>query len=333
MEAAGIIALVRATTSTCIQARNLCSIWKNAPRDVFHLRDELQTYQTFYESIQTSIVDFSVLSEIGLDMGEKSGGTEARKLQTVQRDALQGLLAKGLGVAKSIEVILIELIGKTMTSQETGDRSLGTEGLKAALTLSKKLLWLRRMDTVKGLRKMLRDTTNGITFCLTILNVQVTVIVAKGGEEQIGAIVERSESNMIRHFYESAESSRRAFEGSMTTSMLALAYDAIGSDSTVRQCAAVLSKLGGGRIASVGSAPAGLGQGVDAVKILSKNIDSHQPEVSRIIWGSYVPSALISGKLVPAPGALVVGEGLGELQEGIDRQKQGVSAQKVVVKL
>ncbi|KAM7189875.1 Ankyrin repeat-containing domain protein [Rhypophila sp. PSN 637] len=132
----------------------------------------------------------------------------------------KGSLQKGLGIAKSIDAILIELIDKA--TQKTGSSSLGTEGMHAALNLSKKLLWLRRMDTVKGLRRMLRDTTNSITLCLTILNVHVTAIVAKAGEEQMGAIVERSEFNMIRHFNESAESFRREIEGSMTTSMLAL---------------------------------------------------------------------------------------------------------------
>jgi NADPH:quinone reductase-like Zn-dependent oxidoreductase len=108
-------------------------------------------------------------------------------------------------------------------------------------------------------------------------------------------------------------------------------YDAIGSDTTVRQCAAVLHALGGGKIASVGSNPDDLFGDVTIIRIQSKNIDTQEPEVAKKVWGSYVPSALKSGKLVPSPKALVVGNGLGEVQKGLDRQKQGVSARKVEI--
>lgn len=108
-------------------------------------------------------------------------------------------------------------------------------------------------------------------------------------------------------------------------------YDAIGSDVTVRQCASILHALGGGKIASVGSAPDDLFGDVTVARILSGNIVSQEPEVAKKIWGSYVPSALKTGSFVPSPKALVVGNGLEEVQKGLDRQKQGVSARKVEV--
>ena len=108
-------------------------------------------------------------------------------------------------------------------------------------------------------------------------------------------------------------------------------YDAIGSDTTVRQCASILTALGGGKIASVGSAPSNLPPNVTVVRIAAGTIDTQEPSVAKQIWGTYVPQALKSGKLVPSPKALVVGKGLESIQKGLDRQKKGVSARKVVV--
>lgn len=112
---------------------------------------------------------------------------------------------------------------------------------------------------------------------------------------------------------------------------LAGAYDAIGSTTTVHQCASILTALGGGKIASVGAAPSNLPPNVTVVRIAAGTFDTQEPSVAKEIWGVYVPQALKSGKLVPSPKALIVGKGLESVQKGLDRQKQGVSARKVVV--
>lgn len=57
MEAAAIIATVRVTTSTAIQARTLCVIWKDAPRDIFRLRDELDTCKSFLDSLESGLLN------------------------------------------------------------------------------------------------------------------------------------------------------------------------------------------------------------------------------------------------------------------------------------
>ena len=110
------------------------------------------------------------------------------------------------------------------------------------------------------------------------------------------------------------------------------AYDAIGSDITVRQSASILHALGGGKVTSVGLAPEVFSD-VMVSRISSGNIVSQEPDVAEEIWGKYVPAALSSRKLVPSPKALVVGNGLGDVQKGLDRQKEGVSARKVEVLL
>lgn len=109
------------------------------------------------------------------------------------------------------------------------------------------------------------------------------------------------------------------------------AYDSIGTDSTVRQTAAVLGALGGGKIASVGAAPDDLGEGVEAKFFSAGSIDAQDPEIGQAIWGDFVPQALKDGRLRPLPEPLVVGHGLEKIQEGLDIQKAGISARKVVV--
>ncbi|KIW84821.1 hypothetical protein Z517_00209 [Fonsecaea pedrosoi CBS 271.37] len=112
------------------------------------------------------------------------------------------------------------------------------------------------------------------------------------------------------------------------------AYDAIGTDATVRQCAAVLHGLGGGTVASVVSTPSDLPKDVKAVRISSTDVVGQEGgAVAKTIWGEYVPSALQRGSFKAAPPELVVGHGLYSVQGGLDKQKSGVSAQKVVITL
>ncbi|KAG8165299.1 hypothetical protein KVR01_005574 [Diaporthe batatas] len=115
---------------------------------------------------------------------------------------------------------------------------------------------------------------------------------------------------------------------------LAGAYDAIGSDATVRASAAVVSALGGGRVASVGVTPEDAGgDEVEVVRISAPSLVAGAPEVVRAVWGEYVPAALRAGTLVPRPRELVVGKGLYFVQRGLDANKAGVSAAKVVITL
>ncbi|KAJ9646835.1 hypothetical protein H2204_000527 [Knufia peltigerae] len=112
------------------------------------------------------------------------------------------------------------------------------------------------------------------------------------------------------------------------------AYDAIGSPTTVGQCASVLADLNGGRIVSVGPAPDDLPSNVEVTRISSGSITTEEDGiVAQKVWQEYVPVALERGTLKPAPDESVVGNGLYYVQEGLDRQKQGVSAKKVVITL
>ena len=56
-------------------------------------------------------------------------------------------------------------------------------------------------------------------------------------------------------------------------------------------------------------------------------------EVSRIIYGDFLPQAMAQGRYVAAPDPQIVGSGLGDVQAGLDAQRKGVSAKKVVITL
>lgn len=55
--------------------------------------------------------------------------------------------------------------------------------------------------------------------------------------------------------------------------------------------------------------------------------------VGKGIWGEFLPQALASGQLVPAPAAEVVGKGLDNVADACKKQKAGVSGKKIVVSL
>ena len=54
-------------------------------------------------------------------------------------------------------------------------------------------------------------------------------------------------------------------------------------------------------------------------------------DVGPYIWRKFLPQALKTGTIVPAPDPICVGEELRSIQHGLDQQKAGVSAAKVVI--
>lgn len=55
--------------------------------------------------------------------------------------------------------------------------------------------------------------------------------------------------------------------------------------------------------------------------------------VGKAVWEDFLPKALASGQLVPAPAAEVVGKGLDSVADACKKQKAGVSGKKIVVTL
>ena len=75
--------------------------------------------------------------------------------------------------------------------------------------------------------------------------------------------------------------------------------------------------------------PEGRATGVETNHIFGTSLKDN--EVSRAVYGDYLPAALSTGSFQPAPAPRVVGSGLMALQGALQAQKQGVSGGKIVV--
>jgi hypothetical protein len=99
------------------------------------------------------------------------------------------------------------------------------------------------------------------------------------------------------------------------------------------QMARVLAELGGGTIVSVLDPPSDIPATVNAKHVVAALIITAKPHIAKAIYGDFLPAALKSGQVVPAPRPKVIGHGLEHLQAGFDELKKGVSATKLVVTL
>ena len=109
------------------------------------------------------------------------------------------------------------------------------------------------------------------------------------------------------------------------------AYDAISTTETIDTCAQIVTKSKGEKMVAITLEAEKPPAGVTLSHIFALSISKN--EVAPAVWGDYVPRALAQGALVPAPGPLVVGHGLENVQKGLDKNREGVSAAKVVITL
>ena len=71
----------------------------------------------------------------------------------------------------------------------------------------------------------------------------------------------------------------------------------------------------------------------DYLTVYAPAVFLFEPEIGKGVYGDFLPEALKSGQLKPAPPAKVVAKGLDGIQEGIDMMRKGASATKYVVTL
>ena len=75
--------------------------------------------------------------------------------------------------------------------------------------------------------------------------------------------------------------------------------------------------------------PEGRAAGVETNHIFGTSLKDN--EVSRAVYGDFLPAALAAGRFRPAPAPRSVGRGLAALQGALQAQKVGVSCSKIVV--
>ncbi|KAK1759095.1 ankyrin repeat-containing domain protein [Echria macrotheca] len=162
--AAAIIGIARVTTTVSLQARRLCELWKDAPRDIYHLCDELETAKTFFGTLQSGIIDSPLTDDPS---------------RAVLRQELNVLLRRANSILGSLEPILARLVSGGNDSPGAPDAG-GRSGLVLTLAKRRKFLWLRRVNKVTKLRGMLRRTTDDIGQYLILLNIQVSMTLMNG---------------------------------------------------------------------------------------------------------------------------------------------------------
>ncbi|KAK5651530.1 hypothetical protein OQA88_11984 [Cercophora sp. LCS_1] len=149
MEAvAAIVGVADVTARASSKIWRLCELWKDAPQDVYFLRDDLDRANRFFASLRNS------LETLPPTMG-----------QPLSQD-LEGLLGSGHRTISSLQLLLDEFLD---------DKQAGTRQV-VEISKRRKLLWLRSLSKVKRLKGALRQTTEQVGLCLSLLNVQVLTL-------------------------------------------------------------------------------------------------------------------------------------------------------------
>jgi len=131
----------------------LCELWKDAPQDAYHLRDELGRASRFFDAIKSGIQEsFSVSPS-----------------QTVLMD-LTSLLNQGHHTVSTLQVLFDELLSDR-DGLEKDSGALPHQNSAVELSKKRKLRWMKRLHKIKRLRASLRQTTEQIGLFLSLLNV------------------------------------------------------------------------------------------------------------------------------------------------------------------
>jgi NADPH:quinone reductase and related Zn-dependent oxidoreductases len=107
--------------------------------------------------------------------------------------------------------------------------------------------------------------------------------------------------------------------------------DVIGGKA-LRQCIEVVRQAQGKKVVITTNPSSQIESGDVRVQFVLA-LAIKDSEISKIIYGDFLPKALEKGKLVPAPEPFVIGKGLDKIQEAVDTQRAGVHAKKIVITL
>ncbi|KAK7911272.1 hypothetical protein PG985_013753 [Apiospora marii] len=201
------------------------------------------------------------------------------------------------------------------------------QGVVLPLALSTAAAGLFQPDHLGLDKPSLSPAKNGKTVLVwggssSVGTAAIQLAVAAGYEVSLGAraVLDYSDKDLVQNLV--AELKKGEFAG---------VYDSIGLADCEKQAAQVVSELGGGKMTTVLPPPEGLPENVKSAGVFAITIFTQHPDVGKAVWQDFVPDALKSGQLKPAPAPEVVGRGVDSLQAAFDKQKAGVSAKKIVV--
>ncbi|KAK1749411.1 ankyrin repeat-containing domain protein [Echria macrotheca] len=183
--AAAVIGIGQVAALVTLETRKLCERWKDAPKAIYLLRDELDTAETFFSALRVG------LGNLPPKLGDGSP-------TTAMLAELHVLLARSNTILVRLQRILDELLGSSGDALSSDVQSLAKR---------RKLLWLRRLEEVNKLREKLRRTTHDIGLFMTLLNVQFTARVSYDVDT-----IEESQSALINRLITTMHSSQRSVE-------------------------------------------------------------------------------------------------------------------------
>ncbi|KAE8445395.1 hypothetical protein EG329_013408 [Mollisiaceae sp. DMI_Dod_QoI] len=111
-------------------------------------------------------------------------------------------------------------------------------------------------------------------------------------------------------------------------------FDAISNATSQKAAAALLSRVGGGKLPVVLYPPLPTEyENVEPMFVNGLDPGLVDLELGDAIWRKYIPQALAAGKLQAKPDPLILEGGLEKVQEGINILRKGVSAKKIVIEI
>jgi hypothetical protein len=153
--AAAAISLVDLTTRASTGIWKLCRIWKDTPRELIELRDDLITAKDFFSGV-----------EHGITIEKSKSFNTLSDLSSKAIRELQEQLIGGQSIINEIQLIIDRLISGGISPDMT------IWGITVCEPLNKrmKLLWITKRDNVLALRKNLKEVRLRICASLMCLN-------------------------------------------------------------------------------------------------------------------------------------------------------------------
>ena len=123
-----------------------------------------------------------------------------------------------------------------------------------------------------------------------------------------------------------------AFKGKTCAGAVAIGDITAMFSGVAEVCIEIVSKVEGTKfVALTMPVPPNLPAGAETKFVMGASLKDNK--LGKIIYEDFLPQALVEGKFVAAPEALVVGKGLESVQKAFEVQMKGLSAKKVVVSL
>ncbi len=148
-----VVGVADVTARASSKIWRLCELWKDAPQDAYHLRDELHRAGRFFDALKSGMQHFSSVSPS----------------QTMLVD-LTSLLNQGHHTVSTFQQLFDELLNAgDGVGNDSGD--LSHQNPVVELGKKRRLRWLKRLHKIKRLRASLRQTTEQVGLYLSLLNV------------------------------------------------------------------------------------------------------------------------------------------------------------------